>query len=129
MPFRLDFDVKIKQGASIALAEHNTDESVFAEINIGGRVNTLANVRPCYLICLDIVATHEEQGLVNASEYRPFWIDYKGGVVRIGKGGQEAAFVEWDAGAYHQRVPTRVHFGVSSWGNAEGYWKLHQKCA
>ena len=30
----------------------------------------------------------------------------------VGKGGQ-GAFMEWDAGIYHQRVPSEVHVGIA----------------
>ncbi|XP_038067281.1 C3 and PZP-like alpha-2-macroglobulin domain-containing protein 8 [Patiria miniata] len=129
MPFRLNFAVKIKQGAAIALAENTTHGSIFAEMNIGSLENIRALMRSCYFVeCPDLVATHHEAGLVNATEYRPFWIDYKGGVIRVGKGGQEEAFLEWDAGAYHQRVATQVRIGIASRSYANGDWVFYKFC-
>ncbi|XP_038066788.1 C3 and PZP-like alpha-2-macroglobulin domain-containing protein 8 [Patiria miniata] len=130
MPFRLDFAVKIERGASLALAESTTHGSIFAEMNIGGQNNRRSAVRSCYNVeCHDAVATHDEAGLVDANEYRPFWIEYKGGVVRVGKGGQEEAFLEWDAGAHHQRVATQVRIGIASWAKANGDWVFYKFCA
>ncbi|XP_038045815.1 C3 and PZP-like alpha-2-macroglobulin domain-containing protein 8 [Patiria miniata] len=129
MPFRLDFAVKIERDAAISLSENTTHGSIFAEMNIGGSVNGRAVMRPCYYVeCPGVDATHDEAGLVDANEYRPFWIDYKGGVVRVGKGGQEVAFLEWDAGAHHQGVVTQVRIGIASWASANGDWVFYKFC-
>ncbi|XP_038066316.1 uncharacterized protein LOC119736375 isoform X2 [Patiria miniata] len=129
MPFRLEFEVKTEYAAGIVLAEDKTDESIFADINIGGMRNQRAVMKPCFHeMCSDLIATHLEAGLVNANEYRPFWIDYKGGVVKVGKGGQQEAFLEWDAGTYHQPVATQVHVGVTSRGYPHADWVLYHAC-
>ena len=59
--------------------------------------------------------------LLDNNEYRPFWIEYDEGVVTVGKGGQEQSFMEWDAGAYHGRVPTELHVGISTWKEYKGH--------
>ncbi|XP_038066791.1 uncharacterized protein LOC119736853 [Patiria miniata] len=130
IPFRLDFTVKTDKDAALALAESTTRESIFAEMNIGGGSGNARTVmRSCYYLeCPDVVSLHKEEGLVNANEYRPFWIDYKGGVVRVGKGGQEEAFLEWDAGAHHQRVATQVRIGIASWASTNGDWVFYKFC-
>ncbi|XP_038067069.1 uncharacterized protein LOC119737068 [Patiria miniata] len=128
MPFRLDFAVKIEKGAALALAENTTHGSIFADINIGGLKNTRSVMRCSYAGCSEVFSQHYEAGLVNATEYRPFWIDYKGGVVRVGKGGQEEAFLEWDAGAHHQRVVTQVRIGIASRSIANGDWVFYKFC-
>ena len=64
--------------------------------------------------------------LLDNNEYRPFWIEYDEGNVTVGKGGQEQSFLEWDAGAYHGRVPTELHVGISTWEDTQGSWDFCQ---
>ena len=73
----------------------------------------------------DVVAKHIEDGLISATEYRPFWIELKDGVVTVGKGGQETGFLEWDAGAYHHQVYAQAYIGVASYVSAPGKWMLY----
>ena len=100
------------------------------ELDIGAWYNRQATIKPCYYKkCSGIIALHEEEGLVDINEYRPFWIEYREGVVKVGKGGQKEAFLEWDAGAYHKRVSTPVNVGIASWRNGDhADWIFHQFC-
>ncbi|XP_038069496.1 uncharacterized protein LOC119738655 [Patiria miniata] len=132
MPFRLNFKLKSAREPFVALAEGETEDSIFAEINIGGWGNSKSVIRPCQSdtggACDVVQVAHNEQHIVTDMEYRPFWIDYKGGVVKVGKGGQEEAFLEWDAGAHYNRVPTHVRVGIASWHIAPSYFKFFQYC-
>ncbi|XP_022100078.1 uncharacterized protein LOC110984330 isoform X2 [Acanthaster planci] len=106
-PFRLDFTLRAPKDAIVALAEDMTEDSIFAEI--GG--NTV----------------HDEAGIVSDVESRPFWIEYKGGVVTVGKGGQTEAFMEWDAASYHDKFPVPVHVGISTY-QSYGNWVFYTFC-
>ena len=80
-------------------------------------------------MCLALLggsAEHDEAGIVSPTESRPFWIEYAAGVVTVGKGGQATPFLEWNAGAYHGKVSTAVHVGISSWRSVTGYWLFYQ---
>ncbi|XP_071802652.1 uncharacterized protein [Asterias amurensis] len=118
MPFKLDFEVKSKGGIMIALFEKNTNESIFAEINIGGWGGDKSVIRACYsYICKDLFGEYNEpagRSTVDEFEFRPFWIEYTEGVVSVGKGGQQTAFSKWDAGAYYGRVTSEVYIGISA---------------
>ena len=82
--------------------------------DIGGWGNSKAVIRACHSsVCRGSLVEYSEDGLISQEESRPFWIEYKEGVVTVGKGGQ-GAFMEWDAGKYHQRVPSEVHIGIAS---------------
>ncbi|XP_071797213.1 uncharacterized protein [Asterias amurensis] len=123
MPFKLDFEAKTYAEALIALAERNATDSMFAEINIGGWSGNKSVIRPCHSdICPGWFGEHNEPGIVNENEFRPFWIEYIEGVVKVGKGGQQTAFSQLDAGAYHGRVIAEVYVGISGWRNFPSYW-------
>ncbi|XP_071797405.1 uncharacterized protein [Asterias amurensis] len=93
MPFKLDFKAKTYAEAMIALAERNATDSMFAEITIGGWNGSKSVIRPCHSdICPGWFGEHNEPGTVRENEFRPFWIEYIEGVVRVGKGGQQTAF-------------------------------------
>ena len=71
-------------------------------------------IRACHAdICPEWFGEHNERGIVNENEFRPFWIEYIEGVVRVGKGGQQTAFSQWDAGAYYRRITSEVFVGIS----------------
>ncbi|XP_022100076.1 C3 and PZP-like alpha-2-macroglobulin domain-containing protein 8 [Acanthaster planci] len=131
-PFRLNFKVKAKADAIVALAGNETEASVFAEIGIGGWSNSKSSIRACYSqICQKLLgddAVHDETGIISDVESRPFWIEYKGGVVTVGKGGQTEAFMEWDAKAYHMKSPVPVHVGISTYHINRGNWTFYQFC-
>ena len=89
---------------------------------IGGGQNSASSVRACQDGKCTSVVRHEEADLLNEDQYRPFWIEYEGGNVTVGKGGQEEPFLQWDAGAYYGWVPTEVYVGIASGRYADGYW-------
>ena len=94
--------------------------------------NSQSSIRACVSIndCVPDLITHKENDMVNAVEARPFWIDYKdGGGVAVGKGGQEAAFLEWNASAYYYpNTPAKAHVGIASWRVNPGEWVFYQFC-
>ncbi|XP_022100077.1 uncharacterized protein LOC110984330 isoform X1 [Acanthaster planci] len=132
-PFRLDFTLRAPKDAIVALAEDMTEDSIFAEIGIGSWGNVKSTIRPCYTIlhgCFDLLGgntVHDEAGIVSDVESRPFWIEYKGGVVTVGKGGQTEAFMEWDAASYHDKFPVPVHVGISTY-QSYGNWVFYTFC-
>ncbi|XP_038064730.1 uncharacterized protein LOC119735101 [Patiria miniata] len=136
-PFLLDFDVKTHRDAIIVLAEEKTEASVFAWITIGGWSRQRSAIRACFVYasqeCHQLLggrSEHIEVDIVVDSESRPFWMAYKHGVVTVGKGGQEEAFLEWDAAAYHHRhISTPVYVGISSWRHVPAEWVFYQFCA
>ncbi|XP_038064731.1 uncharacterized protein LOC119735102 [Patiria miniata] len=138
-PFRLDFEVKTLRSANIVLAEDETEVSVFAWITIGGWSAQMSVIRACFVHdspeCQQLLggrSQHIEGDIVNGTESRPFWIEFKHGVVTVGKGGQEEAFLEWDAAAYHRRnISTPVYLGISAWSyvGLSADWVFYQFCA
>ncbi|XP_038064728.1 uncharacterized protein LOC119735098 [Patiria miniata] len=135
-PFRLDFDVKTHYDAVIVFAEEKTETSVFAFISIGGWSGEKSAIRGCFSYdvpeCSQLLggrSEHIEGDIVSGTESRHFWIEFKHGVVTVGKGGQEEAFLEWDAAAYHHRIiSTPVYVGISAWGSVASDWVFHQFC-
>ncbi|XP_038067049.1 uncharacterized protein LOC119737049 [Patiria miniata] len=131
-PFRLDLDVKTPRSANVVLAEEKTEVSVFAWITLGGWSGKRSVIRACFGCqeLLDGRSVDNEEGIVSGTESRPFWIEYKHGVVTVGKGRQEEAFLEWDAAAYHHRnISTPVYVGISSWKGESVDWVFHHFCA
>ncbi|XP_022101869.1 uncharacterized protein LOC110985267 [Acanthaster planci] len=133
MPFRLNFKLKSAREPLVALSEGMTENFIFAEINIGGWGNTKSVIRPCQSEtgggrCKVVQVQHVETGIVSGDEYRFFWIEFKEGVVRVGKGGQEEAFLKWDAGSSLKRVLTQVHIGIASWHIANSEFVFFQYC-
>ncbi|XP_033640517.1 uncharacterized protein LOC117300806 isoform X2 [Asterias rubens] len=127
-PFKLDFEVKSRNGLMIALAERRADDSVFAELTLGGWNGSKTIFRACHSkTCKDLFGEYNEPGIVRQYEYRPFWIEYIKGVVTVGKGGQQMAFSQWDAGAYHGRVTSKVYVGISGGQNAPDAWVFNTK--
>ncbi|XP_071784763.1 uncharacterized protein [Asterias amurensis] len=123
MPFKLDFKAKTFAGLMIALAERNATDTMFAEINIGGWSGSKSVIRACHSDnCTELFGEHNEPGIVNENEFRPFWIEYIEGVVKVGKGGQQTAFSQWDAGQYHGCVTTEVYVGISGARNHPDNW-------
>ncbi|XP_038064483.1 uncharacterized protein LOC119734919 [Patiria miniata] len=137
-PFRLDFDVKANRDAMIVLAEEKTNASVFAWITMNAWERQRSAIRACFLYdlqeCVQLLggrSEHTEVDIIVDSESRPFWMEYKHGVVTVGKGGQEEAFLEWDAAAYHRRnISTPVYLGISAWsyGGVSIEWVFYQFC-
>ncbi|XP_071784762.1 uncharacterized protein [Asterias amurensis] len=123
MPFKLDFKGKTSSALRIALAERNATDSMFAEITIGGWDGSKSVIHACHSEeCTELFGVHDEPDIVNQNEFRPFWIEYIEGVVKVGKGGQQTAFSQWDAGAYHGRVTSDVYVGISGARHDEDYW-------
>ncbi|XP_071801566.1 C3 and PZP-like alpha-2-macroglobulin domain-containing protein 8 isoform X2 [Asterias amurensis] len=127
MPFKMRFDVKASGDATIALAENKTVSSTFAQISIGGWSNSKSAIRACDEPCA-IQVEDEESGLLSETEYRPFWLEYNGGVVNVGKGNQSESFLEWDAGSVHSKTPPQVYVGISTHIKVSGSWVFYNLC-
>ena len=96
---------------------------------IGGSTNKKWSIKACHSkSCRQIMSEHGETAILDASEHRPFWLEYDDGVVSVGKGGQRRDSVRWDAAAYHGFVPRKVYLGISTWRNTGGEWIFHQLC-
>ncbi|XP_033635526.1 uncharacterized protein LOC117296614 [Asterias rubens] len=127
MPFKMRFDVKASGDAAIVLAENKTLASTFAQISIGGWSNTKSAIRACNEPC-DIQVEDDERGLLNETEYRPFWLEYNVGVVTVGKGSQSEGFLEWDAGSFHSKIHSQVYVGISTHERVSGSWVFYNHC-
>ena len=101
---------------------------VFICLALGGWNGSKTIFRACHSkTCKDLFGEYNEPGIVRQYEYRPFWIEYIKGVVTVGKGGQQMAFSQWDAGAYHGRVTSKVYVGISGGQNAPDAWVFNTK--
>ncbi|XP_038070382.1 uncharacterized protein LOC119739481 [Patiria miniata] len=136
-PFYFHFIVRAAQNAIIALGEGSTDESIFAVIVLGSRLNTLSLIRDCWTVLptcdwRQVQVEHYENDMVSAKEYRGFWVQYDGaGVVRVG--GEDGTkdgrvLMEWNARSFHGRVVQTVHVGISAWKYSEADWVFYQSC-
>ncbi|XP_077978612.1 uncharacterized protein LOC144434040 isoform X2 [Glandiceps talaboti] len=89
---RLDFKVKARNDAHIALSAGPQDMSNLYEIVIGGWANTQSVIRRSKQG--DHKAVAGTPDILSPNEFRGFWIIYNNGVIKVGKEGQ-AAFMEW----------------------------------
>ena len=102
--------------------------SCFSPPDIASLGNAKSFLYPCSPKSCFAKVEHTEDRLVDVNQYRPFWIQFKEGWVKIGKGGQEGPFLEGNVSAYREQVPIKVHVGISSGQNASGEWVFHQGC-
>ena len=101
----------------------------FSSQALCGWGSTKSAIRACHSdSCSTLRDEYYESYITNKDEFRPSWVEYDGGVVAIGKGGQDTAFLEWDAGAYHGRVPTTVYVGISTGKWRDGDWVFYDYC-
>ena len=89
-----------------------------------------AGIGVCYDGCPSstFLFSHNEDGLVSSDEYRPFWIEWIGGAITVGKGGQSQGFMLADVTAHLNATPDFVHVGISTWSTYHGDWVFYQYC-
>ena len=104
-------------------------------IAIGSSDNREAFIRTCYSgdssTCgREKVDTSYESGLLSSLEFRAFWVAFSDeGVLTVGKGGEDASFLGWNAGMFHDREYPEVHVGIGTFGDWErGDWVFHAFC-
>ncbi len=100
---------------------------------LGGWSNTRAAIRTGDLKTEYTVGGIQTKSFFNyanqlsVDEDRAFWIEYENGVVRVGKGGEKDAFMEWDGTAevgYHPKV----NIAISTWERVSGDWVFEERC-
>ncbi|XP_077981785.1 C3 and PZP-like alpha-2-macroglobulin domain-containing protein 8 [Glandiceps talaboti] len=91
--FSVNFKVKAKNDAHIGLSAGPQDKPAMYEIVIGGWRNTKSVIRRAKHSELRVEAS--TPGILSPNEFREFWISYNNGVIRVGKEGDQEAFMEW----------------------------------
>ncbi|XP_033647898.1 uncharacterized protein LOC117307289 [Asterias rubens] len=125
--YRLDFAVKGATDAVVWLSEQENKDKHY-EIVITGWGNTHAAIRKERTPMGQNGETYvrvEKPGLMNATEYRRFWIIYDDWEIKVGQGGQDEPFMEWTD---PDRRVTVSYIGIASNSGSEVKWIFYNYC-
>lgn len=117
----LNFKVRAPNDAHVVLAGNPNDAFPVIEIFLGGWANTKSIIR--YNKAKPEVAECDTPYILNAGEYRGFWIRVTQGIVTVGRENEAAAFLSW-------QIPDPFHvnfFGVCTGWGASGSWIIEGK--
>jgi len=110
------FKVRAPNDAHLCLTGQPNETHPIIEIFIGGWGNTKSVIR--YNKSKPEVAECHTPAILNAGEFRGFWIRVTQGVVTVGREGEAAAFLSW-----HDPNPFLVNYiGVCTGWGASGSW-------
>jgi len=112
------FKVRAPNDAHIALAPGPAESEPITEIFLGGWGNTKSVIRKNRQKP-DVVEV-DTPGILNAGEYRGFWIRWYQGVVTVGHEGDVAAFMSFEDPYLHQVN----YIGVCTGWGATGTWQI-----
>ncbi|XP_026474975.1 uncharacterized protein LOC113378634 isoform X1 [Ctenocephalides felis] len=114
----INFKVRASNDAHIALTTGSAESEPMYEVFIGGWGNTKSVIRRNRT--KPEVAETDTPDILNAGEFRGFWIRWQSGVVTVGREGEAAAFL-----TYEDPEPFNItHYGVCTGWGATGSWKI-----
>ena len=69
--------------------------------------------------------THFEKYILSSTEFRPFWILWIGGIIKVGKGDvvDNNIFLEWTDTSFTDVTSVTIYSG----SNGNGYWRFPMK--
>lgn len=112
----VNFKVRAPNDAHLALAGSPNDAEPIIEVFLGGWGNTKSVIRRNKT--KPEKAENATPNILNAGEYRGFWIRVQDGVITVGNEGEVAAFLSWQ-----DPEPFYVNFvGVCTGWGASGSW-------
>lgn len=115
------FKVRAPKDAHLALTPAPEDNGPIYEIFIGGWDNTKSVIRKDRQ--KPEVAEVPTPGILDAGEFRGFWIRWYDNVITVGREGEAAAFLSFDTGSLY---PVNFVGVCTGWG-ASGTWLLDGK--
>lgn len=112
----MNFKVRAPNDAHVILAGNPNEALPVIEIFLGGWGNTKSVIR--YNKTKPEVYECETPHILNAGEYRGFWVRVTQGIVTVGRENEAAAFLSWqDPNPFHVNF-----FGVCTGWGASGSW-------
>lgn len=114
------FKVRAAHDAHLALTSAPTEADSMYEIFIGGWENSKSVIRKNRQKP-DVVEV-PTPGILNAGEFRGFWIRWYDNVITVGREGEAAAFMSYDA---QSMFPVNYVGVCTGWG-ASGTWLLEE---
>uniref|UniRef100_A0A6P4EDI8 C3 and PZP-like alpha-2-macroglobulin domain-containing protein 8 isoform X1 n=1 Tax=Drosophila rhopaloa TaxID=1041015 RepID=A0A6P4EDI8_DRORH len=112
------FKVRSPKDAHLALTPAPEDTGPIYEIFLGGWENTKSVIRKNRQ--KPEVAQVRTPGILNANEFRGFWVRWYDNVITVGREGTAAALLSYDAGSL---FPVKFVGICTGWG-ASGSWQL-----
>ncbi|ODN05557.1 C3 and PZP-like alpha-2-macroglobulin domain-containing protein 8 [Orchesella cincta] len=114
----LNFEVKAKHNAHLALTGSEADAPPLYEIFLGGWENSKCAIRlnkekPDKALV-------ETEGCLAGGEYRKFWLKWNYGTIQVGREGEADAFMEV---ANPDPITVR-YFGIRTGYGTDGYWHI-----
>ena len=116
----MEFEVKASNDAHLALSQYyGIWKNNSYEIVIGGWINKKSVIRKCDQCKYSKSFDHSP---LKADEYRPFWISWEGGLIKVGSGKQpNGVFLEWQ-----DPDPIPVNYiGIRTGWGSTGSWKFN----
>ncbi|XP_077300115.1 uncharacterized protein LOC143920947 isoform X1 [Arctopsyche grandis] len=112
----INFKVRAANDAHVALTTGPGESDPMVEIFIGGWSNKKSVIR--YNRQKPDQVEVETPDILNADEFRGFWVRWNGGSVSAGREGEGDAFISWD----NPNAFPIEHVGVSTGWGATGTW-------
>ena len=103
----LKFSFKGESSANLMMVQNTEEAKIIYEIIIDGYSNSRSMLRKNG----ETKYTSFEKNLVNASEYRDFWLSWARGDIKVGKGPDvgKDAFMEWSDENLHSLTDIVLH--------------------
>ncbi|XP_063394948.1 uncharacterized protein LOC134679930 [Cydia fagiglandana] len=116
----VQFKVRAPNDAHIALTTNPQESDPMYEVFIGGWGNTKSVIRRNRT--KPEKAEADTPGILNAGEFRGFWVRWDGGIISAGREGEAIPFLSWQ-----DPEPFAVGFvGVCTGWGATGTWKIEE---
>lgn len=87
---RLDFKVRVQKDAFLALTTSPSDSKQI-EVSIGSSDNQKSAIFKSKSTKIET----NTPNILSNSEYRSFWVQFKNGVVAVGRSGEREPFISW----------------------------------
>lgn len=118
---QFNFKIRSPNDAHIALSTVSSETDPIVEVFIGGWGNTKSVIRR-NRTKPDRVEV-PTPGILDAGEFRGFWVRWYNGTITVGREGDAAAFMTWDD---PEPFPIQYVGVCTGWG-AAGTWKIECK--
>ncbi|XP_008546651.1 uncharacterized protein LOC103570631 isoform X1 [Microplitis demolitor] len=119
---QLQFRVKAPNDAHIALTAGPFEGEPMFEVFIGGWSNSKSVIRKNR--SKPDITEAETPGILDANEFRGFWIRWNQGILTVGKEGEHSPFMTCN----DHEIAVINHFGVCTGWGAHGEWLIEARC-